>query len=183
MGEAGLEDRIARLKREKYDLEMENEQIADKVEQIHKAHLDIGYRRIRDELDKNHGIHVNDKRVLHIDRALHIQSTIKLRRHGCTRSAKAPEYIAKNYLIRQFHADTSNLKWLTDIKEFKYYIGPEIHKIYYTSRIKIATCHFVTGSKPKSLFLFTVLLTGSTAQYQGWGVLCETIARRLYHGS
>lgn len=90
----------------------------------------MGYRRIRDELDKNHCIHVNDKRVLRINRALHIQSTIKLRRHGCTRSAKAPEYIAKNYLMRQFHAGAPNLKWLTDVTEFKYYIGPEIHKIY-----------------------------------------------------
>jgi len=118
------------LKHPKSRHELENERIADKVEQIHKAHPDMGYRRIRDELDKNHGIHVNDKRVLRIDRAIHIQSTIKFRRHGCTRSAKAPEYIAKNYLMRQFHADAPNLKWLTDVTEFKYYIGPEIHKIY-----------------------------------------------------
>ena len=90
----------------------------------------MGYRRIRDELDRNHGIHINDKRVLRIDRALHIQSTIKFRRHGCTKSAKSPEYIAKNYLMRQFHADAPNLKWLTDVTEFKYYIGPEIHKLY-----------------------------------------------------
>ena len=110
--------------------ELENERIADKVEKIHEAHPDMGYRRIRDELDRKHDIHVNDKRVLRIDRALHIQSTIKYKRHGCTKSAASPEYIAKNYLNRQFHADAPNKKWLTDVTEFKYYVGPEIHKIY-----------------------------------------------------
>lgn len=118
------------LKCPKSDHELENERIAGFVEKIHNAHPDMGYRRIRDELDRYHDIHANDKRILRIERALHIQSTIKFRRHGCTRSAKAPEYIAKNYLMRQFHADAPNLKWLTDVTEFKYYIGPEIHKIY-----------------------------------------------------
>jgi transposase InsO family protein len=90
----------------------------------------MGYRRIRDELDRYHDIHANDKRILRINRALHIQSTIKFRRHGCTRSAASPEHIAKNYLNRQFHADAPNTKWLTDVTEFKYYVGPEAHKLY-----------------------------------------------------
>lgn len=110
--------------------ELENERIAGEVEKIHKAHPDIGYRRIRDELDRKHDIHVNDKHILRIDRALHIQSTIKYGRHGCTKSATSPEYIAKNHLKRQFYADAPNQKWLTDVTEFKYYIGLEIHKIY-----------------------------------------------------
>jgi putative transposase len=90
----------------------------------------MGYRRIRDELDRKHDIHVNDKRILRINRALHIQSTIKYGRHGCTKSTTSPEYIAENHLKRQFYADAPNQKWLTDVTEFKYYIGPEIHKIY-----------------------------------------------------
>lgn len=90
----------------------------------------MGYRRIRDELDRRHGIHVNDKRVLRIDSALHIQSSVKYRRHGCIKSAASPEYIAKNYLNRQFHADAPNRKWLTDVTEFKYLVGPEIRKVY-----------------------------------------------------
>ncbi|SHH15519.1 Transposase InsO and inactivated derivatives [Desulfosporosinus lacus DSM 15449] len=109
---------------------MENERIADVVEKIHKEHPDMGYRRIRDELDRRHDVHVNDKRVLRINRALHIKSTIKYKRHGCTRNAASPEYIAKNYLLRQFHSDAPNSKWLTDVTEFKYYVGPEVHKVY-----------------------------------------------------
>ncbi len=81
-------------------------------------------------MDRHHGIHVNDKRVLRIARALHIQSTIKFKRQGCTRSAASPQHVAKNYLGRQFHADAPNMKWLTDVTEFKYYVGPEVHKLY-----------------------------------------------------
>ena len=90
----------------------------------------MGYRRIRDELDKKHGIAVNDKRVLRICRKEHIQSTIKWKPKSCTRSSDNPAHIAKNYLNRDFHADAPNQKWLTDVTEFKYYIGVEIHKVY-----------------------------------------------------
>ncbi|AJQ26173.1 Integrase catalytic region [Pelosinus fermentans JBW45] len=90
----------------------------------------MGYRRIRDELDVNYKIVVNDKRVLRICRNKGIQSTIKWRPKSCTRSAQNPDHIAKNYLHREFHADMPNEKWLTDVSEFKYYIGIEVHKIY-----------------------------------------------------
>lgn len=90
----------------------------------------MGYRRIRDELAVNHKLAVNDKRVLRICRNKGIQSTIKWKPKGCTKSARNPEHIAKNYLHREFCADTPNEKWLTDVSEFKYYIGIEVHKIY-----------------------------------------------------
>ena len=41
-----------------------NELIAEKAEAIHGAHPDMGYRRIRDTLAHDHGINVNDKRIL-----------------------------------------------------------------------------------------------------------------------
>ena len=31
---------------------------------------------------------------------------------------------------REFYADRPNAKWLTDVTEFKYYIGLEVHKLY-----------------------------------------------------
>ena len=77
----------------------------------------MGYCRIRDELDRHHGIRVNAKRVLRICRAPGIQPTIKFRRHGCNRRAAASQYVAKNYLGRHFHADAPNLKWLTDVTD------------------------------------------------------------------
>lgn len=41
-----------------------------------------------------------------------------------------PEITAENILNRNFHADKPNEKWLTDVTEFKWYRGPEIHKLY-----------------------------------------------------
>lgn len=110
--------------------EQENQRIAAEIKKIHEAYPDMGYRRIRDELDKHYGIHVNDKRILRLNRILNIQSTIKFRRQGCTRSAASPAHVAKNYLNRKFQAEAPNRKWLTDVTEFKWYAGPVIHKLY-----------------------------------------------------
>lgn len=68
----------------------ENHQIAEKAEQIHMQHPDKGYRRIRDDLEHDFGMNVNDKRILRICRAKKIKSTIKYSSHGCTRNASNP---------------------------------------------------------------------------------------------
>ena len=109
---------------------MENERLAEKVEQIHMDSPDKGYRRINDDLRHNEHIHVNDKRILRICRAKGIKSTIKYNSHSCTRRAKNPQYVAENLLNRQFYADRPNEKWLTDVTEFKWYEGPIVHKLY-----------------------------------------------------
>ena len=109
---------------------MENERIADAIEKIHVNSPDKGYRRIRDELERYHDIKVNDKRVLRICRKKDIKSTIKYGNNGCTRQAENPQFIAENVLNREFYADAPNQKWLTDVTEFKYYIGSEKHKVY-----------------------------------------------------
>lgn len=110
--------------------ESENRQIAEEIEKIHNASPDKGYRRIRDELERYHGIKANDKRVLRLCRKRGIKSTIKYANNGCTRQAKNPQYIAENLLNREFAAKMPNEKWLTDITEFHYYIGAEKHKVY-----------------------------------------------------
>lgn len=68
--------------------------------------------------------------MLRICRSLDIKSTIKYKNNVCTRQAANPQHIAKNWLNRQFHSDHPNEKWLTDVTEFKYYMGPEVHKVY-----------------------------------------------------
>lgn len=108
----------------------ENERLAEEMERIHARGPEKGYRRIRDELEHDYGIHVNDKRVLRICRARDIKSTIKYNRHGCTRSSKNPQYLAENLLNRQFYADKPNDKWLTDVTEFKWYEGIVVRKVY-----------------------------------------------------
>ena len=110
--------------------QIENEQIAEKLEQLHAESPDKGYRRLRDDLAVDHHLPVNDKRVLRICRKLGIKSTIKYANNGCTRQAKNPQHIAENLLNRNFHANKPNEKWLTDVTEFKWYEGLEVHKIY-----------------------------------------------------
>lgn len=110
--------------------ERKNETLAQKIQQIHVAHPDMGYRRIRDELDVRHHEHFNDKRVLRISRKKGIQSTIKWKPKSCTRGDRHPDHIAKNYLHREFYAAMPNEKWFTDVTEFKYYIGIEVQKVY-----------------------------------------------------
>jgi transposase InsO family protein len=90
-----------------------------------------GYRRINDDLYRDYGIKINDKRVLRICRAKDIKSTIKYANHGCTRRADNPQFIAENILNREFTANKPNEKWLTDVTEFKWYDeNKDKHKVY-----------------------------------------------------
>lgn len=105
-----------------------NEHLAKEIEQIHEEHPDMGYRRIRDTLEHDHNISVNDKRILRICRKKKIRSIIKHRYNCCTKPASDPAYIAENVLNREFHADTLNEKWVTDVSEFKYGGGDDEEK-------------------------------------------------------
>ena len=125
---------------------MKTETLSIEIQKIHKKHPDMGYRRIRDELDGHKGIHVNDKRVLRICRKYDIKSNIKWKPKSCTSGDRNPDHIAKNYLHRDFHADKPNEKWLTDVSEFKYYGENEVHKIYLSVFIKYFIIHLLKSS-------------------------------------
>lgn len=138
----------------------ENKLLAEKIEEIHAESPDKGYRRINDDLRHDHDIYVNDKRVLRICRLLQIKSTIKYNNHGCTRSAKEPQYTADNILDRQFRSDKSNQKWLTDVTEFKWYEGPVIHKIYLSAILDLydrRIVSYVIGGSNNNPLVFETL--------------------------
>jgi len=122
----------------------ENERLAGKIEKIHTECPDKGYRRINDDLRHDQNIYVNDKRLLRICRIKGIKSTVKYSNHGCTRQAKNPQYLAENLLDRQFHAAQPNEKWLTDVTEFKWYAGVEVHKIYLSAILDLYDRRIVT---------------------------------------
>lgn len=123
---------------------VENERLADKIEKIHAESPDKGYRRLNDDLRHDHGIYVNDKRVLRICRARDIRSTVKYNNHGCTRQAKNPQYLAENLLSRQFYAAKPNEKWLTDVTEFMWYEGIEVHKLYLSAILDLCDRRIVS---------------------------------------
>lgn len=67
---------------------------------------------------------------MRICRKRDIKSTIKYANNGCTRQAANPQFLAENILHREFTAEAPNEKWLTDVTEFKYYNGIDVHKLY-----------------------------------------------------
>lgn len=108
-----------------------NQELAEKLEEIHKEHPDMGYRRLNDKLRHDHTIIVNDKRILRICRSRQLRSSLKYRLDGCTRPSRHPDFIAENVLNRDFHSDHLNEKWVTDVTEFKYGVSfDQVHKIY-----------------------------------------------------
>ena len=121
-----------------------NELIAEKAETIHEVHPDMGYRRIRDTLAHDHGIHVNDRRILRICRKKKIQSYIKHRYNCCTKPASDPAYVAENILNREFKSDRPNEKWVTDVSEFKYGTGEDDKK----GKIYLSVILDLCGNRP-----------------------------------
>ena len=156
MGAAGLEDRrgrrlaeqLPRGKEEALRIEnaraAENQCIAQMVKEIHQESPDKGYRRIRDDLDRYYHTSINDKRALRICRCLGIQSTIKHAPQGCTRAASSPRHLAENVLNRRFYAGRPNEKWLTDVTEFHYYVGPIMRKLYLSAILDLCDRRIVS---------------------------------------
>ena len=71
---------------------------------------------------------INVKRVRRIMRILGLKSVIRKKRPDYVKST--PEITAENVLNRDFKATVPFEKWLTDVTEFKYYIGTEVKKLY-----------------------------------------------------
>ena len=89
-------------------------------------------------INRNYQTHFSKKRIRRLMRALQLQSVCRKKRNNYTPST--PEVTAENLLHRNFHADKPNEKWLTDVTEFKWYSGPEVHKLYLARQIKECKC-------------------------------------------
>ena len=118
------------LSREASKSEIENRKIAELIKMIYDEDSTKGYRRIKDDLLRDHKLNINDKRILRICRAIGVRSDIKYNCNGCTVNDRNPAHIAENILNREFTAEVPNEKWVTDVTEFKYYINGEKHKLY-----------------------------------------------------
>ena len=79
-------------------------------------------------INREHEVHYNKKRIYRLMQILHLKSVTRVKKKGYVPST--PEITAENKLNREFHADAPNQKWLTDVTEFKYYVGPVIKKLY-----------------------------------------------------
>ena len=113
--------------------ELLNVQITEYVKEYYEESNGVlGYRQMcininrekTDELPHK----VNVKRVRRLMRILGLKSVIRKKRTDYVKST--PEITAENVLNRDFKATVPFEKWLTDVTEFKYYIGPEVKKLY-----------------------------------------------------
>ena len=113
--------------------ELLNRQITEYVKELYEESNGVlGYRQMcitvnRKKIDELPH-RVNVKRVRRIMRILGLKSVIRRKRPDYIKST--PEITAENVLKRDFKATVPFEKWLTDVTEFKYYVGTEVRKLY-----------------------------------------------------
>lgn len=117
------------LKRTPSQSQQENEQLVEWIKQHYEDTNGIlGYRQMTITINREHDVHYNKKRVYRLMQMLHLKSVTRIKKKIYT--ASTPQVTAENVLNRDFHANKPNEKWLTDVTEFKYYVGPVIKKLY-----------------------------------------------------
>ena len=106
-----------------------NEQLVEWIKQHYEERNGIlGYRQMTVVINREHDVHFNKKRIYRLMQILHLKSVTRVKKN--TYIPSTPQITAENILNRDFHADKPNEKWLTDVTEFKYYVGTEIRKLY-----------------------------------------------------
>ena len=117
------------LHREPSSRQLENEKIVEWIKELYEEQDGIlGYRQMTITVNREHNVRYNKKRIRRLMQILHLKSVCRKKRYNYIKST--PEVTAENILNRDFHADKPNEKWLTDVTEFKYYVGAEVRKVY-----------------------------------------------------
>ena len=116
-------------KREPSTKQMENEEIISWIKELYEERNGIlGYRQMTITINRVHNVSYNKKRIRRLMQILDLKSVCRIKKK--TYIPSTPETEADNVLNRKFYADAPNEKWLTDVTEFKYYVGPEVRKLY-----------------------------------------------------
>ncbi|WP_041703741.1 IS3 family transposase [Lachnoclostridium phytofermentans] len=106
------------LNREQPKEEIENEKIALWIKEYdEKFKHTLGYRRMRNYINRDKNKHYSKGRIQRIMRVYGIKSVIRKQRKPYRYST--PETTAENILHREFEASKPNEKWGTDVTEFK----------------------------------------------------------------
>ena len=120
-------------KRKQSKSELLNIQITEYIKDFYEESNGVlGYRQMNIVLNREKSDElphrVNVKRVRRLMRILCLKSVIRKKRPDYVKST--PEITAENVLKRDFKATVPFEKWLTDVTEFKYYVGNEVRKLY-----------------------------------------------------
>lgn len=105
----------------RFDRVNPNQELEEKIKEIHSIHKDFSYRRMLGELRKQ-GHVINEKRVQRIMQKLSLQVTSFTRKSRKYSSYKGKiGKVAPNRLRRRFETKIPHQKITTDTTEFKYY--------------------------------------------------------------
>lgn len=106
-----------------------NEQLVEWIKQHYEERNGIlGYRQMTVVINREHDVHYNKKRIYRLMQILQLKSVTRIKKK--TYIPSTPQFTSKNILNRNFHAEKPNEKWLTDVTEFKYYVGTTVKKLY-----------------------------------------------------
>lgn len=95
--------------------------LIDMIAECQKANkYRLGYRRVQKWLERNKGLHVDDKKILRITSRNNLLSVV--RRRKALRYKPNGNLVYKNILDRKTHSDAPNTDWVTDIS---YIIAPD----------------------------------------------------------
>ena len=124
------------LKRTPSKSQQINEELVEWIKELYEEQNGIlGYRQITITVNRRHETHFNTKRIRRLMQILHLKSVCRRKKYNYIKST--PEVTAENVLNREFYADAPNEKWLTDVTEFKYYVGVEVRKVYLSAILDI----------------------------------------------
>lgn len=110
--------------------DIDNEELSELIKKYDEMfdHT-LGYRMMRDRINRDEDKHYSDKQVYKIMNILGIKSRIRSQRKSCT--VRKQNNTADNNLKRDFNASKPNEKWCGDVTEFKY--GKKNEKKLYLS--------------------------------------------------
>ena len=124
------------LKREPSQHQKTNEQLIEWIKELYGEQNGIlGYRQMTITINRTYDVNYNKKRIYRLMQILHLKSVCRKKKYNYIKST--PEVTAENVLNREFYADAPNEKWLTDVTEFKYYVGTEVKKLYLSAILDI----------------------------------------------
>lgn len=85
----------------------------------------LGYRKMIIKINREHKLHLNQKRIYRLMNLLNLKSVCRRKRKNYIKST--PQITAENLLNRDFNSTVFGEKWLTDVTEMKYGSGKKAY--------------------------------------------------------
>lgn len=144
------------MNRTETERDKENKVILDEIIKLYEEVKGIyGYRRITLNINKILNSNFNYKRIYRLMKSVKLTAVIRRKKKRYIHST--PQITAENILNRNFTAENSNEKWLTDVTEFKLCNGT---KAYLSAILDLADnsiISYVIGKSNNNKLVFDTL--------------------------